>query len=157
VVGNFGRSGATLLRRGDLPYWRTAEFHKSRGFAPDWVLLMLGTNDSKPQNYERFGPDLARDMEALVGVYAQLASPARVAVMLPPPVFAERWGIRAQALAAIRGKWREVSAKERAPLVDLHEPLLEARADFPDGVHPAPGASRRIAELVYRAVWGNPT
>ena len=48
-VSNFGVSGATMLRRGDKPYWQEERFRAVRDFNPSIVLLKLGTNDSKPQ------------------------------------------------------------------------------------------------------------
>ena len=49
-VINFGFSGATLQREGDLPYRRLGFLQKVKKAKPDVILLMLGTNDSKPYN-----------------------------------------------------------------------------------------------------------
>ncbi|HSV13091.1 MAG TPA: GDSL-type esterase/lipase family protein, partial [Tepidisphaeraceae bacterium] len=49
-VRNFGVSGATLLKKGDRPYNKTKEYQPALDFAADIVVIMLGTNDSKPQN-----------------------------------------------------------------------------------------------------------
>ena len=51
TVGNFGTSGCTLLKAGDKPYWNDANFSASDAFKPDVVVIMLGTNDAKPQNW----------------------------------------------------------------------------------------------------------
>src|SRR5882672_9957229 len=40
-VRNFGVSGATLLKKGDKPYWNEPAFKQVDGFAPQAVLLML--------------------------------------------------------------------------------------------------------------------
>jgi lysophospholipase L1-like esterase len=64
-VRNFGRNGATAQRKGDLPYWDQDEFGMLSVFGPDLVILMLGTNDAKPQNWEsadRFEHDFRREM-----------------------------------------------------------------------------------------------
>src|SRR5262245_51897609 len=63
-VRNFGVSGATLLKNGDLSYWKLPQFDQLTDFAPQVVILALGTNDSKPQNWkngEQFAADL-RDL-----------------------------------------------------------------------------------------------
>jgi lysophospholipase L1-like esterase len=52
-VGNFGVSGATLLTGGDNPYVRSSPYPSSGAFLPDVVVIMLGTNDSKPQNWSQ--------------------------------------------------------------------------------------------------------
>src|ERR1041384_7347597 len=49
-VRNFGVSGATLLKKGDKPYWKEHAFTNATAFKPNIVVIKLGTNDSKPQN-----------------------------------------------------------------------------------------------------------
>src|ERR1044072_7428681 len=49
-VSNFGVSGATMLKRGDKPYWEMSAFTDALAFKPNVVVIKLGTNDSKPQN-----------------------------------------------------------------------------------------------------------
>src|SRR5210317_670996 len=44
-VENFGVSGATLLKKGDKPYWDEPAYKKSLEFKPDIVIIKLGTND----------------------------------------------------------------------------------------------------------------
>ena len=51
-VRNFGVNGATLLHQGDNPYIKTNEYKQSQDFQPDIVLIKLGTNDSKSQNWQ---------------------------------------------------------------------------------------------------------
>ena len=51
AVHNYGASGMTLLAEGDYPYIRQERYAASLACPCDVVLLMLGTNDSKPQNW----------------------------------------------------------------------------------------------------------
>jgi len=51
-VGNFGVSGRTLLRKGDYPFWNEPQFQEVKDFNADILIIMLGTNDSKPQNWQ---------------------------------------------------------------------------------------------------------
>src|SRR5258708_827771 len=44
---NFGVSGATMLKHSDLPYMFRSEYTNALDFAPDIIVIMLGTNDSK--------------------------------------------------------------------------------------------------------------
>src|SRR3712207_5545352 len=46
-VRNFGVSGATLLKKGNRPYWKQQKFADALQFKPDVVIIKLGTNDSK--------------------------------------------------------------------------------------------------------------
>src|SRR5687767_13185756 len=70
-VRNFGVSGSTLLRNGDHPYNKTQTFAAAKAFNPDVVIIKLGTNDSKPQNWKyavEYQPNytqLIRELQAL--------------------------------------------------------------------------------------------
>ena len=49
-VGNFGRSGATLLTKGHRPYVIQPEYQQAKDFNADIVLIHLGINDTDPRN-----------------------------------------------------------------------------------------------------------
>src|SRR5690242_3952386 len=65
MVRNFGVRGRTLLKQGDLPYWKEPFFKQSHDFYPDIVIIQLGTNDSKPQNW-RYGTNFVSNYEELI-------------------------------------------------------------------------------------------
>lgn len=50
-VTNFGAGGRTMLKKGDNPYWRTGPLKQALASEPAIVVLMLGTNDAKFQNW----------------------------------------------------------------------------------------------------------
>src|SRR5947208_169754 len=52
-VKNFGNSGSTMLDDGDKPYKKQKSFTDAVAFAADIVVIKLGTNDSKPQNWAK--------------------------------------------------------------------------------------------------------
>ena len=49
-VGNFGRSGATLMKRGHHPYNATKECADAKNFAYDIAVIHLGVNDTDPRD-----------------------------------------------------------------------------------------------------------
>ena len=55
-VRNFGKSGATLLNKGHRPYMKQPEFQEALKFAPDWVVIHLGLNDTDPRNWPNKSP-----------------------------------------------------------------------------------------------------
>jgi ribosomal protein S18 acetylase RimI-like enzyme len=65
-VGNFGHSGATLLRRGHRPYHLLPEFRKALDFCPDRVVIHLGLNDTDPRNWPHHSDDFVSDYRALI-------------------------------------------------------------------------------------------
>jgi lysophospholipase L1-like esterase len=49
---NFGVSASTVLSKGGHPYMETDAYQQSPSLQPDIVLIKLGANDSKPQNWK---------------------------------------------------------------------------------------------------------
>ena len=51
VVGNFGHSGATLLKHGHRPYTQQKEYTEALNYKADIVVIHLGVNDTDPRNW----------------------------------------------------------------------------------------------------------
>ena len=86
LVRNFGVSGRTLLKKGDFPFWAEPAFTSSHTFNPDVVIINLGTNDAKPQNW-RYGTNYTTDYDALIATYTALATHPRMVLCTPCPAF----------------------------------------------------------------------
>ena len=74
-VGNFGRSGATLLNRGHRPYMQQPEFRQAMDFKADWVVIHLGLNDTDPRDWPDWKEDFIPDYRALPCTRAPTSSP----------------------------------------------------------------------------------
>jgi acyl-CoA thioesterase I len=48
TVKNLGVSGRTMMKNGDFPYWNEQAYQDALNSEADILILMLGTNDSKP-------------------------------------------------------------------------------------------------------------
>ena len=72
---NYGVSGTTLLKQGDHPYWTTPQFTQSHTSNPQIVVIMLGTNDSKPFNWTAHKTEFVGDYEALIDTARGAAEP----------------------------------------------------------------------------------
>jgi lysophospholipase L1-like esterase len=55
-VRNFGVNGHAVQQSADRPYWSSEAFALSGAFDPDIVLVMLGTNDSRGDNWKGVDP-----------------------------------------------------------------------------------------------------
>ena len=64
VVGNFGKSGATLLNKGHRPYMQQEEYHKAIDFAGDIVVIHLGINDTDPRDWPNYRDFFIQDYRA---------------------------------------------------------------------------------------------
>lgn len=145
---NFGVSGATLLKAGDHPYWKTKSFEEAMAYEPDVVVIKLGTNDSKPQNWKNKG-QFEGDLGAMIEQFRRLKTRPRIWVCLPVPVYQDRWGIneavvRDEVIPAIR----KVAERRAVPTIDLHAAMSNRPEWFPDGVHPNALGAANMAQVI---------
>ena len=151
-VRNFGVSARTMLNAGDQPYQKEQAFRDALAFEPHIVLIKLGTNDSKPQNWAHKG-DFKRDTLQLLDAFATLPSKPRIFVVLPVPAFPGNWGISEEVIRDEVVPLLREAAKERSlPVIDLHTPFLERAVRFPDKVHPDAKGAEGMAYLIHNAI-----
>lgn len=150
-VLNYGLSGRTLLDSGDWPY-RDNEFAGiTKAIDPDIVLIMLGSNDAKPHNWN--APEYERQLAALVSSYTNLSSHPDVYLMTPPAAYANAMGINGQVVRnEIVPIVLRVASRTGTPVVDVFSATNGREQDFPDGVHPNAAGYRIIADAVYAAL-----
>ena len=147
-VWNFGVNGATLLSHGDNPWRLTPQFNAALGLRPDIVVIKLGTNDTKPQNWIR-NRGFEEDLETLISDFKSLPSKPKIFLCLPVPVYETRWGINEAAInSGVIPAIRAVAKRRRIPVIDLHSALSGKAELFPDHIHPNAQGARLIAEAV---------
>ncbi len=153
-VRNYGRSGATLLETGDLPYRSTGEFRAATEWVPDVIILKLGTNDTKPQNWkgvESFEADLNSLLDHFLGLKNSPRTQAWVC--LPVPVFESRWGINSDTLEnGVIPTLLKVCQKRKIPVIDLNDALTGHPEMFPDKIHPNAAGARLMASTIFQAI-----
>jgi lysophospholipase L1-like esterase len=152
-VGNFGVSARTLLNKGDLPYMKEPAWRKARQMNPDIVVVKLGTNDSKPENWQ-YGEGYESDMQLLVDSLKALGSNPRILLCTPIPAFKPTWNINDSVIThCIIPAIERVAQRNGCEIIDLHT-LYAAYGGLmqADGIHPAKEGARKIAELVCTAL-----
>lgn len=147
-VRNFGVSGATLLQKGDRPYIRESAYADALASNPDIVIIKLGTNDSKPQNWvyeDEFVGDYARMIDAFEG----LPSRPKVWICKPVPAFRVNFSIRPEVIRdEILPLIDQISREKDVSVIDLYTALLEAGGLFPDGIHPNAEGAGLMAQTI---------
>lgn len=148
-VKNFGVSGSTMLKEGDLPYWEQPQYKEALEFAPDILIIKLGTNDSKPQNWAHKDEFLS-DYQAMLQAFQEvMPANGRIYVCLPVPVFEDNWGItQSIILKEMSPKIKKAAKSVKANVIDLHKPFSKKPGLFPDGVHPNAEGNAQMAELI---------
>ena len=153
-VGNFGRSGATLLKKGDSPYWKAEEFSKSDAFAPAIVVIMLGTNDCKKQNLTHLDQYVG-DYRDLIDHYRALPTRPQVYVVAIPPITKPSFGMVPEASGGqVVPLIHKVAEEAKAPLVDVFTAFKGHETEYltGDGCHPNPAGHAAIAKTVFEAL-----
>ncbi|HEX7653784.1 MAG TPA: GDSL-type esterase/lipase family protein [Verrucomicrobiae bacterium] len=153
-VKNFGVSGRTLLKDGDFPYWREKAFQAAQDYNPDVVLIMLGTNDTKPQNWILIDA-FQDDYKELIGTFTALPSRPRIYLCRPCPVRANgSWGINETNLQK-EMPWIDAVAKScHAGIIDMHAAVPADPELLPDKVHPSTEGARLMAAAAFHKLTG---
>jgi lysophospholipase L1-like esterase len=151
-VGNFGNSGTTLLMKGDYPYMKQQTLKDVLNFNPDIVVIKLGTNDTKPQNWI-YKEDFEKDMITLIDKFKSLSTKPRIILCTPIAVYKSLSGINDSIVHyGVMPYVKAVAKKEKVEYLNLYPLLKGKKADYVDGVHPNVAGALLIAERVYRKI-----
>ncbi|MCF7956829.1 MAG: hypothetical protein K9M57_00125 [Phycisphaerae bacterium] len=156
-VRNFGVGGTTLLKKGDYPYWNQDAFKMAIAFKPDVVIIKLGTNDTKAQNW-KYKDEYLTDYKEMINTFLALDSHPRVWLCRPVPAFPARWGISNEVIVNdVLPRVDQLGRELHLPVIDLYTALSGKPELFPDKIHPnAQGAAIMTAEI-YKALTGKDT
>ncbi len=161
LVMNSGVSGRTMLRLGDYPIWNEQLFKNGLAFNPNIVTILLGTNDSKPWNWDSLrgqfiGKDeFVGDYKAMVDTLRTLSSSPVIWLGLPPPAFHDTLGIRDSVITTdIIPMIKQVAADKGCPIIDINTAMKNYGKYFSDGIHPNTTGSELMAEVFYTTLTG---
>ena len=156
-VLNYGISGATLQREGDKSYRDFPHLEKAKEAGASCCLLMLGTNDSKPYNWdaERYEAQLSEWIAELKEGGEDLRL-----ILMTPPYTCPAKGRKEVAFdisnEVIRDEIRptvlRAAEDNHLQVIDLYA-FTEGHGEWlADGVHPNKMGNQKIAEQVYAQI-----
>ncbi len=147
AVLNSGRSATTLQKKGDFPYWICKEFSNTFVYKPNIIIIKLGTNDTKPQNWH--ADKYEKDYQALIDTFQTISTHPKIYLCLPVPVFKTKWGINDSTVVhGVIPVLEKLAAKNHLPVIDLYHGMSGQGADFPDSIHPNEKAAKVMAGIV---------
>jgi acyl-CoA thioesterase I len=153
TISNYAVSGRTLLKHGDYPIWNEPGFTTAWKSAPDIVFISLGTNDSKPYNWDDYKAEFYTDYKSMIDTFLFRNPWTKFIVCLPPPAFAVVWDIQDPVIVdEIIPLIDSISKVTGAELIDFYTPLLDSVALFPDKIHPGVAGSAAMAKIAFEKI-----
>jgi len=169
-VKNFGVSARTMLNKGDFPYMNELAWRDALAFKPDVVIIKLGTNDSKPENWQ-YGADFKKDLQQMIttlrpdlvqpvskkkGKKAKAVQPVgpKIYLCTPIPAFKSTWNINDKVITdEIIPIQQEVAKQYGLQIIDLHT-LYANEGDkmLDDGIHPDEKGALKMAKIIAAAI-----
>lgn len=147
-VKNFGVSARTLMNKGDLPYMKEQAWADAQAFLPNIVVIKLGTNDSKDNNWIH-GADYGADLQKMVDTLRALPSKPQIYVCSPIPA-ARIWGISDSVI--VNGEIpaiKRVVKKNKLAYIDLHTDFKPTEGLMQrDGIHPTDKGAAQLAKII---------
>lgn len=148
-VQNFGLSGTTLMNSGNKPYQKSQQFKDALSSNPDVVVIMLGTNDTKPANWRHSANDYEADYRDLISDFQKLASKPRIYLCLPPYIAKKgRWGINNEDTKMQIPIIKKIAKNLKLEFINVYAALEGQDHLIPDTVHPNTGGAALIAKAV---------
>ncbi len=156
-VQNFGVSGTTAQKTGDQPYIETDIYKQSIEYNADILIFMLGSNDSKPENWS--GDEAFKEQYiSLLDTYITEDNSPKIYLGIPARAFYEdenqtsgltSYDIQGDIVERIGGIVKEIAAERGYKYIDIYELTKENPELFvSDLVHPNADGAKAIAEEV---------
>ncbi len=153
-VRNFGINGATLLNSGDNPYQKQNALASALRFLPQKVIIMLGTNDTKLQNW-KFKEQFVTDYKELIGKLRALPTSPEIFVCYPVPfVGKSNGGINESGVQEVIGLVNQLAQEENVKIIDMHKVFQGKEALLPDSIHPNTEGTTLLAKTAFQALTG---
>jgi acetyl esterase/lipase/lysophospholipase L1-like esterase len=153
-VRNFGRSSRTMLNKGDYPYMNEEAWQHALAFNPNVVIVKLGTNDSKPENWQ-YGKEYEHDLQQMVDSLKSLPANPSIYLATPIPAYKGTWNISDEVITnEIMPIIRKVAKKNKLKVIDFHAEFGLGHDDMmlDDGIHPNAAGAGLMAKIVAKYI-----
>lgn len=155
-VQNFGVSGSTVQEDGDQPYTADKRCRQSLDYNADILILMMGSNDSKPENWKNTA-QFEQQYNQLIDRYARGENPPQIYLCTPAkPYYTNgktdglmQFDISGEQVEAIAASVQKIAQQRQLECIDIYS-LTATHPEWfeKDGVHPnANGAAAIAAEI----------
>ncbi len=158
-VQNFGVSGSTVQDTGDKPYSKTSIFSLSTNYEADILVFMLGSNDSKPQNWIDAETFKTAYIELLDSYIESSSTPKVYLCTLSEVYYSDEkssgpstYDIQGDIVDIINSIIIEVAEERGYSLIDIYSLTSQHPEWFKDNIHPNKDGANAIAEEIYNNI-----
>ncbi|KQM69279.1 sialate O-acetylesterase [Pedobacter sp. Leaf216] len=158
LVGNFGHSGATLLKKGHNPYYKTKEFDEALKFRADVAIVHLGLNDTDPRNWPNYKDEFQADYQWLIEQLKQGNPKLKIYICKLSPIFSGHPRFKSGTRDwywQVQKKIEQIAGINQFELLDLNAALSNRPDLFADDLHPDITGAGIIAKTVYSHIIGD--
>jgi len=159
-VNSYGVSGRAVQDNSDQPYRALPHYEESVSYDADIIVFMMGSNDTKPENW--FGEESFKaSLMDLLDDYTQGDKKPVIYICTTPACFFMEDSVGELTSHDLRPAYADIIAeivRETAeelgyPVIDIHALTKENPQWFAkDGVHPNNEGAAAIAQAVYEAI-----
>jgi len=153
AITNCGASGTTMIQAGNAPYWNTAQYTNGLDSSPDIVIVMLGSNDSKPYNWV-YQTNYIPDYEEMINQYRHLPSHPRIYLNTLLTVYGP--GNYDITDPIVTGQLcpiiKQIAFDENLPVIDVNTATENMPQNFPDNVHPDIAGAKVVAQTIFNGL-----
>ena len=152
AVRNYGVSASTLLKKGNKPYWKLPQFMAVQKDKPNIVIIKLGTNDMKPNNW-KYKDEYKPNYVEMIKTFQKLESKPTVMICYPLPIFRTKGDfkdsiVREEIIPLVDQVAKEAGVK----IINLYKPMAGKNELSRDGVHPNVAGTKLMAETVAKVI-----
>ncbi|MDA3893102.1 MAG: GDSL-type esterase/lipase family protein [Salinivirgaceae bacterium] len=151
TVLNSGRSATNMQKKVDFPYWICKEFSNTFAFKPNIIVIKLGTNDTKPYNWNAVNYE--KDYQALIDTFKTISTNPLIYLCTPAPVFKTVWGINdSTVINGVIPAIEKLAKHNQLSVIDIYTLMQDQGANFPDSIHPNEQAVEVMATIISKAI-----
>ena len=151
TVLNSGRSATTLQKKGNFPFWICKEFSNVFAYEPNIIIIKLGTNDTKPENWHT--DCFENDYQAMIDTFNTISPKPKIYVCLPVPVFKTRWGINDSTVVnGVIPVIEKLAKANNLQVIDLYHSMQDQGKTFFDSIHPNEAGVKAMAGIIAQII-----
>ena len=155
-VRNFGVGARTLLNKGDHPYMKELAWRDALAFNPNVVIIKLGTNDSKTENW-KYREEFATDYQMMIDSLKALPANPRIFLACPIKAFQDRWTITDKVITEeVAPIIYKVAENNQLEVIDFHDTITDTAMMVSDGIHPNDKGAALMAKKAAEAILSTP-